>query len=192
MTEKKFTDLREYLENLSEVKKRPAILAIDGRCGSGKTTLGGMLASEWGAELFHMDDFYLQPHQRTPERLAEPGGNVDRERFLKEVLLKLCQGKPVEYRRFNCSDISFDPARTVAPKGIAIVEGSYACHPALREYYDRRIFVDIDPETQMERILRRNGPEAAERFRTVWIPLEETYFRECRVKDCCDLVTTFP
>ena len=32
-----------------------------------------------------MDDFYLQEYQRTQERYNEPGGNVDRERFKKEV-----------------------------------------------------------------------------------------------------------
>lgn len=35
--------------------------------------------------LSHMDDFYLQGRQRTYERLNEVGGNVDYERFAKEV-----------------------------------------------------------------------------------------------------------
>ena len=34
-----------------------------------------------------MDDFFLRPEQRRPERFAEPGGNVDRERFAAEVLV---------------------------------------------------------------------------------------------------------
>ena len=32
-----------------------------------------------------MDDYFLQPYQRTEERLAEPGGNVDYERFKEEI-----------------------------------------------------------------------------------------------------------
>ena len=168
-------------------KSGPAILAIDGRCASGKTTLGKTLAAEWDATLFHMDDFYLQPHQRTAERLAEPGGNVDRERFLAEVLLPLTNGKPVPYRRFNCGTLKFEPTEIIKPKDIAIVEGSYSCHPVLREYYSLRIFMDIAPEKQMERIIRRNGPETAERFRTLWIPLEEAYFTACEVREKCDL-----
>ena len=170
------------------MKRRLAILAIDGRCGAGKSTLGTELASEWDANLFHMDDFYLQPHQRTSERLAEPGGNVDRERFLEEVLLPLQTGKPVIYRRFDCGSFTFEEGQTIEPKPIAIVEGSYACHPLLREYYDLRIFLDIDPQTQAERILKRNGPEALERFKSIWIPLEENYFSECRVRECCDSI----
>ena len=181
-------DLLRCLLEKSAGRPGPAILAIDGRCGAGKSTLAAELAEAWDAPLFHMDDFYLQPHQRTAERLAEPGGNVDRERFLTEVLLPLREGKPVEYRRFDCGTVTFEPARVIEPGAAAVIEGSYACHPELRGFYDFRIFLDIDPETQMERITRRNGPEAAERFRTIWIPLEEAYFRGCAVREACDLI----
>lgn len=177
---------RQLIEKAA-ARPGPAILAIDGRCASGKTTLGNQLAAEWNASLFHMDDFYLQPHQRTEERLAEPGGNVDRERFLEEVLLPLREGKPVSYRRFDCRTFTFEPARLIEPGEIAIVEGSYALHPQLRDLYDLRLFLDIDPEEQMRRILKRNGPEAAERFRTRWIPLEEAYFEGCSVREASDI-----
>ena len=45
-----------------------------------------------------MDDFYLQPHQRTTKRLREPGGNVDYERFETEVLQPLLTGEAFSYR----------------------------------------------------------------------------------------------
>ena len=56
-----------------------------------------------------MDDFFLRPEQRTPERFSEPGGNVDRERFLSEVLLPLRQGEAVDYRRFDCATFTIAP-----------------------------------------------------------------------------------
>ena len=59
----------------------PIILAIDGGSASGKTTLSDSLANIYDCTVFHMDDFFLCPEQRTQERYAEPGGNVDRERF---------------------------------------------------------------------------------------------------------------
>ena len=52
-------------------------VAIDGNCASGKSTLGRALAEAYEGSLFHMDDFFLRPEQRTPARFAEPGGNVD-------------------------------------------------------------------------------------------------------------------
>ena len=33
-----------------------------------------------------MDDFFLQPKQRTKERLEQAGGNVDYKRFKKEIV----------------------------------------------------------------------------------------------------------
>ncbi len=48
-------------------------LAIDGPCASGKSTLAKTLADIYRCPVVHMDDFFLQPHQRTPERLAQPG-----------------------------------------------------------------------------------------------------------------------
>ena len=60
-----FENIRNALLKLNAASSKPAVLAIDGRCGAGKSTLGEKLAAEWDASLFHMDDFYLQPHQRT-------------------------------------------------------------------------------------------------------------------------------
>ena len=70
------------------------VLAIDGPCGSGKTTLAALLARLYDCPVFHADDFFLRPEQRTPARFAEPGGNLDRERLLEEVLAPLRQGQP--------------------------------------------------------------------------------------------------
>jgi thymidylate kinase len=77
-------------------------VAIEGSCTAGKTTLAGALAEVFDCNVFHMDDFFLRPEPRTAERFAQPGGNVDRERFLEEVLLPQRQGKQVVYRPFDC------------------------------------------------------------------------------------------
>ena len=66
-------------------EKDMILVAIDGKCTSGKTTLASKLAELYDCNVFHMDDFFLRPEQRTPERFAEVGGNVDYERFYKEV-----------------------------------------------------------------------------------------------------------
>lgn len=55
--------------------EQPVLIALDGRCGSGKTTLAGQLAEQFPASIvFHTDDYYLPPDQRIPdwERLPAP------------------------------------------------------------------------------------------------------------------------
>ena len=74
-------------------QKDMVIVAIDGKCTSGKTTLASRLAAFYDCNVFHMDDFFLRPEQRTTERFAEIGGNVDYERFWEEVLLQMMMQK---------------------------------------------------------------------------------------------------
>ena len=164
-----------------------SIVAIDGRCGGGKSTLAAAIAAELDCNLIHMDDFFLRPEQRTPERLATAGENIDHERFLEEVLLPLQRGEPFAYRPFDCSRMALGAPVDVCPKALTVVEGSYSLHPKLFSYYDLRIFVDIDPEEQMKRIVKRN-PLSAEIFRTRWIPMEEAYFSAFAVKENSDIV----
>ena len=164
------------------------IIAIDGRSGAGKSTLAGTLEERLGLAVVHMDDFFLQPHQRTQERLSEPGGNVDYERVRKEVLEPLKRGeKHVSYRIFDCKTMSFQGERTINGSKTVVVEGSYSCHPLLKEYYDLTIFLDVDKETQMERLRERVGEERLGMFKEKWIPLEEAYFEAFAIKEQCDI-----
>jgi len=168
---------------LKETDKNPVVVAIDGKCASGKTTLGYYLQKLFDCNLFHMDDFFLQNHQRTQERLNEPGGNVDYERFKEEVLTPLLAGKPVKYRIFNCSLRKIDREYEIAPKRLNIVEGSYSQHPYFKNPYDLRVFLDIDTKTQTENIKKRNGPDKLDVFLNKWIPMENKYFEYFKIKE---------
>lgn len=164
------------------------VLAIDGSCASGKTTLAALLTTVYSCNVFHMDDFFLPPELRTSERLLEPGGNVHYERFQREVLVPLRQKEPFSYRVFDCKTMDFGNMCSVVPKRLSIVEGAYAMHPSLTDAYDLRVFLRTPYETQCARIAARNGSAMLQRFQEEWIPLENRYFEACAVKDGCDLV----
>ena len=155
-------------------EKNFVIVAIDGKCTSGKTTLAGKLAEIYDCNVFHMDDFFLRPDQRTPERLAEIGGNVDYERFQEEVLLPLKSGQPFSYRPFDCKTFTLSAPVAVAPKKLNIVEGSYSHHPYFGAAYDWKILLTVDSETQRQRILKRPS-FLHKRFFEEWIPMENRY-----------------
>lgn len=171
---------------MRERQGKKVFIAIDGRCAAGKTTLAGYLQETYGWSVVHMDDFFLRPWQRTEERLAKPGGNVDYERVLEEVLIPLSKEQAVSYHPYDCKMQKMQKKIELQPKTVQIFEGSYSCHPALREYYSLKIFLDISKEEQLERIIRRNG-QTVRMFQEKWIPLEELYFSECDVKACCNL-----
>lgn len=179
---------QDVLEVINEIYKQKGYvtIAIDGRCGSGKTTLANKLKAYFDCHIFHMDDFYLQEYQRTYVRYNEPGGNVDRERFKKEVLDPLKNQQDVLYRPIECSSMSISEGTVYPYKPINIIEGSYSCHPELIDDYDMTIFLDIDESLQYKRIEERNGKEALNMFINKWVPLEEKYFSSFDIQDHCD------
>lgn len=157
-------------------EKQIYVIAIDGRAASGKTTMAAQLGRILGADIVHMDDFFLPLSLRTEERLTTPGGNVHYERFCEEVLPYLTKPQPFAYRRFSCKTMDYDGQRSIGSVPFRIVEGSYSCHPVFDSYADLTVFSDIGPEEQLQRILKRDGAGPAERFKTTWIPMEEQYF----------------
>ena len=151
------------------------IVAIDGKCTSGKTTLASKLEQIYDCNVFHMDDFFLRPEQRTRSRFAEVGGNVDYERFQEEVPLPLRSGRSFSYRPFDCSTFTLSDPVIVTPKRLNIIEGTYSHHPYFGNPYDLKILLTVDEETQRRRILDR--PEFLhKRFFEEWIPMENRYF----------------
>lgn len=184
------TALQPLLDAIDKkiAKEQSFTLAIDGGSAGGKTTLAAALQQRYGCPVFHADDFFLQPHQRTPERLSQPGGNMDRERLLQEILLPLSQGQDVLYRRFDCHTMALLPPVSVPYAPFRIVEGAYCMHPDLSPQYGLSVFLLISPQLQRQRILRRNSPREAQRFFDRWIPLEEAYFRHLSPEKRCDII----
>lgn len=161
------------------------IVAIDGVCGGGKSTLGEALAAKYECSLFHMDDFFLQPRQRTKERYEQPGGNVDYERFQEEVLAHLSDEDGLSYRPFLCHTMTFGEAVRMPYSRLNIIEGAYSCHPYFGDVYQARFFVEASPEVQKKRLLARNGKEQYERFVREWIPMENRYFDAFAIRRQC-------
>jgi len=178
--------IAESAEKLLE-NNRYISIAIDGRCASGKTTLAAQLEQLLDCNIIHIDDFFLRPEQRTAERLAIPGENIDHERFLAEVLLPVCQGNDILYSPYDCSTQKLGEKVFIPHKRITVIEGSYSCHPVLIDKYSLRVFLTVAKDIQMQRITQRNGSCTAEIFRNKWIPLEEKYFSAYSVREKCEL-----
>lgn len=186
--EKVLEEIRQRIEGLLMSRER-ILIAIDGSCASGKTTLAAAMAREFDCNLFHMDDFFLRPEQRTLQRLEETGGNVDYERFLEEVLLPLQTGNPFFYCPYDCSSGSLREPAAVIPKRINVIEGSYSHHPFFGDPYDLKIFLKVSPDVREKRILQR--PKFLHRrFFEEWIPMERRYFEDFSIEEKADLLLT--
>lgn len=178
-----------YFDAIAAVErlKKPAVIAIDGMCGSGKTTLAEVLSYIFDAPVIHMDDFFLPFEMKTVARIAEPGGNVHYERFDAEVAAHIREGKALEYGVYDCSQGKITGAKRLEPSPLVIVEGSYCLNPHIRDIFDLKIFVETDEATQLARLTAREG-ERIEDFKGRWIPLENRYFTKLNIKDGCDII----
>lgn len=188
MCRKRFQPVVDKIKELLEGEADCILVAIDGMSASGKSTLGFYLKEVFDCNLFHMDDFFLQDHQRTEERLAEVGGNVDYERFKEEVLVPVLNKQTVIYRPFRC-DIREIQGETEIPfKRLNVMEGSYSRHPYFEGVHQLGVFTEIPEEMQIERIRSRNGEFMLKRFVSEWIPKENAYFEKFRIKENSDIV----
>ena len=157
--------IKNHIERLL-AQQDQILIAIDGKCTSGKTTLAARLAEIYDCNVFHMDDF---------------------ERFQEEVLLPLKSGKAFSYRPFDCSTFTLSAPVAVTPKKLNIIEGTYSHHPYFGDPYDLKILLTVDEETQRQRILERPA-FLHKRFFEEWIPMENRYFDGFRIAEKCDLV----
>lgn len=165
-----------------------SLIGIDGMCAAGKTTLANLLAKELSCPVVHMDDFYVPMSQRFEGWQHSPEGNADYGRIIHEVILPFKAGGSFAYRPFDCKSQSPQEAVTVSSPKILIIEGTYSCHPQLREYYDHRVFLSVSPELRRQRLLDRGGKNALKSFTDLWIPMEQLYFDAYAPHACCDTV----
>ena len=184
--EKQYETLFFRIEELLSARER-VVIAIDGGAATGKTTLADLLAKRYGGEVIHMDDFFLRPEQRTPERFSEAGGNFDRERFSEEVIPYINKREAFSYRIFDCSQMRLNGSAEISDAQLVIVEGSYSHHPAIANYYDLRVFLHVNEDERKRRIVARNGA-ISEMFFTRWIPLENRYFEAFEIEKKADIV----
>lgn len=181
--------LKHELLNIIEtelVKKSNLIIAIDGRCGSGKSTFADKLAKDYGFQIVHMDDFYLPLDMRNPERFQQIGGNIHTERFSYQVFDNIKKKNHFFYTKFDCKLLAFTKGVKVMVNKPIVIEGAYSMLEQFREIYDMKIFMDIDKQTQKERIVKRNGEKDWINFETKWIPKEEKYLKEKAILSVCD------
>ncbi len=178
----------DLIKQRQSKKNRPLIIGIDGRCGSGKTTLSLKLKNILNCEVVHLDHFFLQKHQRTNIRLNEIGGNFDYERFILEVKNPILNKKEIRYQIFNCSTMCLESLINIDINKIIIVEGTYSFHPLINEIYDLKIFLNIDKEEQINRLRNRDGEFFLTKFVNEWIPKEEAYFSKFNIEEDADII----
>ncbi len=134
------------VKSLTEQQER-LVVAIDGRCGSGKTRLAQLLARKFDGRVVHIDDYYLPMEERRSDWRQHPGANIDFKRLVREALLPAFytifsgdEGGVIEYRPYSCKEGKYLETKKLPVQCITIIEGSYAFHPQLIEEFQKEAF----------------------------------------------------
>ena len=186
-------EFRHYWELFKRIdilmqQRRNVTVSIEGRSASGKSFLGELLRQVYNCSVIHMDHFFLRPEQKTVCRMAETGGNIDYERFREEVADPLKDGQDFSYRRYDCHLQKLTDFISVPVKRLNVIEGVYSMHPKIAGNYDLKVFLNIGSDDQRQRILERDGEDMFRRYENEWIPMENRYFEDMKIKEQCDLI----
>ncbi len=156
----------------------PVILAVDGRSGSGKTTVAAELAARLdAAPVIHTDDvawhhsfFDWWPMMRD------------------ELLLPLRSGRPVAWRPPGWVARGRSGSIDVPAASVVLVEGVGASRRALVDLLDATIWVAGDRVVQERRgVLRDGGDAAAQRFWDEWQAEERPFMSADRPWERADI-----
>ncbi len=155
-----------------------AIIAIDGRSGSGKTSLAEAVAAELeDAAVLHLDDMYpgWDGLAATPALLVA------------QVLEAIRRGERASFRRFDWVRGTFTDSVPVPRARFLIVEGAGSSVGMARRYADIRVWLEADPAIRKRRGLDRDGDAYAPHWQR-WADQEDTVFGADRTRDRAHLI----
>ncbi len=115
-------------------------IAIEGAECSNRQKLAQTLSKKYGAPMIHMADFHLPKPERPTKWQATPGAEVDFDRFNEEIATPWLKGKELVYSIYDEESGEIKERLALPNAQVYIIEGTYACHPSVLDFYDLRIF----------------------------------------------------
>ena len=169
------------------------LVALDGRSGTGKSTLAAELAARHQGQAIVSDDFWtggddahwlsLSPKQRAEEA-------IDWQRLRKEALEPLLAGRPTSWHPFNWETGQGLSDRRVScdPASVIVLDGSYSTSPEMADIVDISVLLTLGEDVRRSRLLAREGAEFMRRWHSVWDSAEDYYFSVIRPDSSFDVV----
>jgi uridine kinase len=153
-----------------------SIIAIDGPAGAGKTTLANRIASSFsGSSLqVHMDELYEGWENALSPKLTRT--------LVNQILLPVSQGKNFGFRKYDWFNSRFGETQTFQVPDLLIIEGVGSGQRAAGQYLNELIWIDIESELGLQRVLARDG-EYLKVEMMMWQIREQEHFATENTRD---------
>ena len=176
-------ELIAALQDLCSQKTHP-IIAIDGSAGAGKTTLAQeiflALSPKMSVNVIHMDDLYNGWDNALTDDLSE---------ILQYLSAQHQSQEPTKISRYNWATSSFEPPEEMAPADLLILEGVGSGDKSLQDQFAALIWIDIDPEIGVKRVIERDGPGVRIQMQK-WLGTQQQYFSQHSTREKADFILT--
>ena len=176
-------DLIAALSDLCKGAARP-IIAIDGPAGAGKTTLAQQLflafSTSKSVQVIHMDDLYAGWDNALTNDLSK---------VLRQLIDHHLAMQAATIRRYNWSDATFGESETLPVVDLLILEGVGSADQQLQEHLTALIWMDIEPEDGLKRVINRDGQQVADQMKK-WLTTQAEYFLQHSMREKADFILT--
>ncbi|MEY2769427.1 MAG: hypothetical protein RL359_1063 [Actinomycetota bacterium] len=176
-------ELIAALQDLCKAKISP-IIAIDGPAGAGKTTLAHeiflALSSKMSVQVIHMDDLYDGWDNALTGDLTE---------LLKYLVAKHQERSPARIQRYNWEKFAFEESEVLPVSDLLILEGVGSADSALQDQLAALIWMEIDPEDGLKRVINRDGLQVQDQMQK-WLRTQAEYFLQHSTREKADFILT--
>ena len=194
---------------LSVKKTTPVFIGINGVDGSGKTYLTNELKNELrncGREIItaSIDHFHNSREIRYAKGENSAEGYYHDSfnlKILKDVLLNPLSEGNLEYKTktfdYKSDSEIFQANSTASNNSILLMEGIFLFRKELVNYWDLKIFLDVDFKHTVPRAVERDKVKKEskeeqelvdEKYRLRYIPGQKMYLKEAQPRECADIV----
>jgi hypothetical protein len=106
--------------------------------------------------------------------------------LVNQILAPASQGKAVGYRKYDWLSRSFGDLISHPCPTLLILEGVGSGQRATRAFTDELIWIDVEVEVGLQRVLRRDGDYLETEMR-IWQIREQAHFESENTRDCATI-----
>jgi len=177
---------------------RSILVALDGRSGTGKSTIAKKIAERLGGVGINADDFWAggsneEWDKKIPKEKAETA--IDWKRIKTEVLEPLLSGSSATWHPFNWKAGKGLSSNVIQrnPSPLIILDGAYSTRPELQDIIDISILIEVpDDVKRRARLAERENEEYMKDWHKRWDVAEDYYFSQVRQRDLFDMIISNP